>query len=61
MLMRHYLWTKCDNTDILIFGLLEDENQNKARVWGKSGTGRSQNSLREITGKVRTMPGGKFT
>ncbi len=29
-----------------------------ARIWGKSGTGRSQNSFREITGKVRTMPGG---
>ncbi len=40
------------------YGTTTDENQNKARVWGKSGTGRSQNSFREITGKVRTMPGG---
>ena len=36
----------------------EDESQNKARVWGKSGTGQPQNSFREITGKVQTMPCG---
>ncbi len=33
----------------------------KQEFWGKSGTGRSQNSFREITGKVRTMPGGMST
>ena len=35
---------------------VEDENQNKARVWGKSETGRSQSVSKQFEGNYRQSP-----